>query len=140
MVAWIPPDHHLNTGHLNTRQVKVSYSDVFVIHIPLWHQFIWNWRLVPNVLCFNRFRDKFWSLSNLLLYAPFSNVLNNFLFVGGGEDNEFDDDKSNLDEVESEEVTIVVGIQIPKMFGIQIVDSVQILNCTHLSSRPFALK
>ena len=33
MVVWIL-GHHLNTGHLNTRQVKVCYSDVSVIQIP----------------------------------------------------------------------------------------------------------
>ena len=27
-------DHHLNTGHLNTKQVKVHYSDFSVIQIP----------------------------------------------------------------------------------------------------------
>ena len=33
MVVWIL-NYHLNTGHLNTGQVKVCYSDVSVIQIP----------------------------------------------------------------------------------------------------------
>ena len=33
MGAWIL-NYHLDTGHLNTRQVKVHYSDVSVIQIP----------------------------------------------------------------------------------------------------------
>ena len=46
MVVWIP-NYHLNTGHLNTRQVKVRYSDVsviqmFVIQIPTVNNKYWK--------------------------------------------------------------------------------------------------
>ena len=73
---WIP-NYHLNTGHMNTRQVKVCYSDVsvvrvFVIQIPIVYQFlnknIFKWMLLASsliwksndVTCESRKTAAFW--------------------------------------------------------------------------------